>query len=389
MLVLITTQPADGHLNPMLGLSAALREADHEVLFATSASFAPRIETRGERVVAVGRDWLESGGPPELPDPDVDPTGVKDMFERSFLRGVASEMADDLVHLIGEVEPDVLVRESVEFAGSAAAQRCGVPYATFDFSFPIDLATMLTNFDLEDGTPLDLLRDHLGLPPTADRDWFLGDLLITTLPDDYRGDTPVRDHQVLIRPHVVELVDDAPVPDWVEQLHGAVYVTLGTIFPRHFPAVLNVAAAGAAMAGRPTVVTYGAAADRDALDLPDAANVHVCEYVPQGPVLDRCAVAVTHGGTGTTLGALARGVPVVVIPMGADQYAHADAVTRLGAGLVLNHRELTPTTIRDAVAAVTSDPAYRSAANRVARDLASMPGPERAVEELERLANTG
>lgn len=179
------------------------------------------------------------------------------------------------------MQPDVLVREPVEFAGPPAGERCGVPLATFDLSFPIDLETMVNRFDLEDGTPLERLRDHLGLPPTADRDWFLGDLVITTLPDSYRGDTPVREQHVLIRPHVVGVVDDAPVPDWVEQLRDAVYVTLGTIFPRRFPAVLNVAAAGAAMAGRPTVVTYGASADLDALDLPDTQNVYVCEYVPQ------------------------------------------------------------------------------------------------------------
>jgi len=386
MRVVITTQPADGHLNPMLGLSAALREAGHEVLFATSAPFVPRVEARGEKAVAVGRPWLESGGPSEPPDPDVDPRGVEDMFERSFLRGVASEMADDLVRLIGDVQPDVLVRESVEFAGSAAAVRCGVPFATFDWSFPVDLDTMLTQFDLKSDAPLGRLRDHLGLPPCFEHDWFLGDLVVTTLPERYRGDTPVRGQHVLIRPHVIDLVDDAPVPDWVERLHGAVYVTLGTVFPRHFPEVLNVAAAGAAMARRPTVVTYGGSVDRDVVDLPDTEDVHVCRYVPQGPLLDRCVVAVIHGGTGTTLGALARGVPVVVIPMGADQYGHADAVERLGAGLVLDHRALTHAAVSDAVIAVVSDPAYRSAAHGVAEDLASLPGPDHAVVALERLA---
>lgn len=388
MRVLITTQPADGHLNPMLGLSAALREAGHEVLFATSASFVPRIEGRGESAVAVGRDWLESGGPTEPADLEVDPTGFKDIFERLFLRGVASEMAGDLVELIGEFRPDVLVRESVEFAGSAAAERCGVPFATFDFAFPFDFETMVTSGALEDATELDLLRGRLGLSAAGDPDWFLGDLLITTLPDSYRGGAPVREPNVLIRPHVVGVVDDASVPDWIEQLDGAVYVSLGTVFPRYLPGVLNIAAEGAAAVGRATVVTYGASADPAALDLPDADHVHVSEYVPQGPVLDRCEVAVTHGGTGTTLGALARGVPVVVIPLGADQHAHAGAIQRLGAGLVLDHRELTPRAVSEAVSAVIDGSSYRSAAADLARDLAAVPGPEDAVAALERLARS-
>jgi hypothetical protein len=70
-----------------------------------------------------GRAWL-------APEPcadrtahlDIDPADVKDIFERSFLRGVASELADDLVELSGDVQPDVLARESIEFVGSAAAE---------------------------------------------------------------------------------------------------------------------------------------------------------------------------------------------------------------------------------------------------------------------------
>ena len=386
MRVLISTQPADGHLNPMLGLSAALRDAGHEVLFATSASFVPRVEGRGEAAVAVGRDWLESGGPTEPSDPHVDPQGFEDIFERLFLRGVALEMADDLVDLIGDLEPDVLIRESVEFAGSAAAERCGIPFATFDFAFPIDLETMVTTGDLQDAAPLELLRRHVGLPSAMDPDWFIGDLRITTLPDSYRGRPRPRRPHVLIRPHVVGVVDDAPVPDWIEQLTGAVYVSLGTIFPRAFPGVLNMAAAGAAAVGRDTVVTYGPSVDPAALALPGGEHVRVSRYVPQGPVLDRCDAAVTHGGTGTTLGALARGVPVVVIPLGADQHAHAAAVDRLGAGLVLDHRGLTSNAISEAVSTVLENASYRSAARDLAEELASLPGPERAVEALERLA---
>lgn len=119
-----------------------------------------------------------------------------------------------------------------------------MPFATFDFAFPIDLETMITTGDVEDGSQFELLRRHVGLPPAEDDDWFLGDLLITTLPDSYRGDAPLREPNVLIRPHVVGVVDDAPVPDWIERLDDAVYVSLGTVFPRHFPQVLNIAAAG-------------------------------------------------------------------------------------------------------------------------------------------------
>ena len=47
---------------------------------------------------------------------------------------------------------------------------------------------------------------------------------------------------------------------------------------------------------------------------------------------------VTHGGAGTTLGALAFGVPLLVLPQGADQYANAERVVAAGAGRQLLKR---------------------------------------------------
>lgn len=52
----------------------------------------------------------------EPPDPDTDPTGHLDIFPRLFLREVARRMADDLMRVVDELRPDVIVRESVEFA---------------------------------------------------------------------------------------------------------------------------------------------------------------------------------------------------------------------------------------------------------------------------------
>src|SRR5690606_40529417 len=48
-------------------------------------------------------------------------------------------------------------------------------------------------------------------------------------------------------------------------------------------------------------------------------NARLEEFVPRGPVLDRAVVAVTHGGMGATQKALARRIPVCVVPFGRDQ----------------------------------------------------------------------
>ncbi|MGH3451936.1 MAG: glycosyltransferase [Haloechinothrix sp.] len=40
-------------------------------------------------------------------------------------------------------------------------------------------------------------------------------------------------------------------------------------------------------------------------------------------VLPRCDAAVSHGGSGSVMGALAHGLPQVLFPMGADQPQNA------------------------------------------------------------------
>lgn len=67
--VLITLQPGDGHLPPLLPLSRALRAAGHEVVFATSPTFVARVEEAGERAVGAGLVWLLSDGPAQPAEP--------------------------------------------------------------------------------------------------------------------------------------------------------------------------------------------------------------------------------------------------------------------------------------------------------------------------------
>ena len=64
-------------------------------------------------------------------------------------------------------------------------------------------------------------------------------------------------------------------------------------------------------------------------------NVHVEAWVPQRDVLPRAAALVCHGGSGTLLGGLAAGLPMVVAGVGADQPHNGRLVARAGAGLAV------------------------------------------------------
>jgi UDP:flavonoid glycosyltransferase YjiC (YdhE family) len=102
-------------------------------------------------------------------------------------------------------------------------------------------------------------------------------------------------------------------------------------------------------------------------------------------LLPDCAAVVTHGGAGSTLGALAFGLPLLMVPQGADHFFNAERVTAAGAGLQLLPDRLTADSARDAVRMLLHDDTFRVAARRIENELAAMPDPHHAVEALERL----
>ena len=100
------------------------------------------------------------------------------------------------------------------------------------------------------------------------------------------------------------------------------------------------------------------------------------------------SVVVCHGGSGTTLGALTAGIPLVVVALFADQFANAEMVAGSGAGLAVDRGVdgQRPslgmgdvTAIRIAAETVLDDGVFTAAARRVADEIASAPTADVAL----------
>src|SRR5439155_13345748 len=85
---------------------------------------------------------------------------------------------------------------------------------------------------------------------------------------------------------------------------------------------------------------------------PQPGNVHIERYIPLSLLLPHCDLAVTHGGSGTLTAVLAHGLPVMVVPVTADQPANAARCAALGLGRVVPAAALTPERAREAVMAL-------------------------------------
>jgi MGT family glycosyltransferase len=111
-------------------------------------------------------------------------------------------------------------------------------------------------------------------------------------------------------------------------------------------------------------------------------GARVVKFSPHGPILERAACVVCHGGMGITQKALAAGVPVCVVPFGRDQLEVARHVEVAGAGTRLPAARLRPDRLR---AAVREAMGRKAGAERVAAAFASAGGPRAAADELEGL----
>ena len=115
------------------------------------------------------------------------------------------------------------------------------------------------------------------------------------------------------------------------------------------------------------------------------ANARVERWVPQAEVMRTAAAMVGHGGSGSTLSALAAGVPQALVPLFVDGPANAARVAELGAGIALDGPAAVAAELAPAVRRVLGDPAHRAAARAVADEIAALPPVDDAVAVLQSL----
>jgi MGT family glycosyltransferase len=229
--------------------------------------------------------------------------------------------------------------------------------------------------------PLNALRAEHGLPPDPDLAMLSRYLVFAPFPPSLRDPAfPLPATAHALRPFALEAPSKTADPLQVP----TVYFTLGTVFNLESGDLFGRVLAGLRDLPIDVVVTVGR--EIDPLEFgPQPANVRVERYIPQSELLPLCSLVVSHAGSGSVIGALAHGLPLVLIPMGADQPHNAARCAQLGVAQVLDAVEATPDTVREAVTTVLADPAYRHAAERIRDEFAALPDTAHAVTLLERL----
>jgi UDP:flavonoid glycosyltransferase YjiC (YdhE family) len=365
--ILFSCRPAYGHLFPLVPLARAAQDAGHEVVFATGPSFLDKVRELGFAAHAAGISVGEAETEARKRHPDAEiVTLLITMFGDLLPRATLA----DLQPLLPRLRPDLVVYEQSDVGAAKAAREAGIPFVSHVIGRSMPAAI------LEVAAPaMAWLWD--GAPPA---DLMLGDTVIDIWPDSVR-DPEVAKLPGVLRQRPVPFDLDVPMPSFSDG-KPLVYLTLGTV---SFGATEVLRAAVDGLARLPVDVLVAVGPGDPALLGEVPGNVHVAGFVPQAKVLERAALVVHHGGSGTVLGALAAGLPQLVLPQGADQFVNADVLAEKGAGEKLVGPEIAADAVAEAAGRLLDGPAAREVAGRIAEEIAGMPAPVQVVERLEGL----
>jgi UDP:flavonoid glycosyltransferase YjiC (YdhE family) len=114
--------------------------------------------------------------------------------------------------------------------------------------------------------------------------------------------------------------------------------------------------------------------------------VRVERYIPHTMLFPRCQVVIDHGGRGTMMNAIRHGIPQLMLPQGADQFANAEICEREGIARALMPDAVTPDAVRSAVRALIDDEAMRTRIRSLNEEMDRLHPVAHGVALLERLA---
>jgi UDP:flavonoid glycosyltransferase YjiC (YdhE family) len=356
MRLLFAFAGGQGHLDPLLPLAHAAAAAGHDVAVTGRAELLPVIGEHG--LEAIGSPGSQPDASVRMPLKAYDPVDEERALREWYAGTLARQRAEALVGIAREWRAERVIRDEADFGAAVAAERLGIPSACV-------LVIAAQSF----------VRPHVVAEPLA----------------------ALRAAHGLAAEEAPELAL-SPFPRSVREAPGAfafrggsppaadgdtVYLTLGTVFNAESGDLLGRALEGVREVGLPVVVSTGRQVDPAELGR-QPPHVRVQRWTPQGELLPWCRAVVSQAGSGIAMGALAHGLPSVLLPVGADQPHTAEVLERLGAAVVLDPLTATADDVAGAVRRVLDDRSYTDAAARVRAEYLALPSAADAVAEVAR-----
>ena len=399
--ILAYTSPALGHVLPISALLSELSRRGHDIhlrMYSAGIEIGQRLGFEADaidpRIEALEHDdWKASSTPAAL----------KRAFA-TFGRRAQLEVAD-FADAVARARPHAVLVDVMCWGALSAAEAGCIPWACFSPFTPLlhakgippygpglrplpnvfgrvrdALIRPIVSRPPNSAVPtLNEIRNELRLQQVGSMDefWRRAPLMLVASgkPFEY-PQVDYGDAVQMIGPCPLDPGSDS-APDWLASIDRPIVLVTTSSEKQGDDNLVQTAIT--ALADEPVhVVATVPAGQPDAFA--ETPNATVCRLIPHGVVLDRAVCAVTHGGMGATQKALARGVPVCVVPFGRDQFEVARRVEVARCGSRLPAKKLSAERLR---AKVREAMTMTDGAQRVAAGFAATGGTGRGADLFE------
>ncbi|MDY7231094.1 glycosyltransferase [Hyalangium rubrum] len=405
MRICVTTFGSEGDIQPYLALAGGLREAGHEVVFASIDRYAERARALGLTYVTVGRPWVDRpAAEATAAFRERNPAKQAGMFTRLLEEDLAATVPG-LLEVTRDV--DLVVSHAFNVAGTAAArahrkpvvvghlfhntlrQRRSSPFGIHLGSLGNALMWRMAEAMTRQHTdpPLNRAVVAAGLAPWRDILFRSGHselLNLVAISPSIVPPDPLWEGRYLVSGYWFtppsQFTPDARLASFVEG-ERPVVVTFGSMGgedPREKTATLVEALR---RSGRKAILQAGWGNLGEG-ELPP--NVLRVGFVSHDWLFSHAACVVHHGGAGTTAATLRAGVPSVVVWHLGDQPVWGRILERHGvAPRAIAHTRLTAERLSEALGHVLDEKGFGERARKLAERIHQEDGVTTAVRAIE------
>jgi MGT family glycosyltransferase len=400
--ILAYGSPSLGHLLPLGALLRELVRRGHQVHLRTMSAGAATMRAAGVHAEPVdpriegivGQDWRARNALEVLK------LSIDVLCRRAVLE------VDDVRRAVEAVRPDAVIVDANCWGAISAVEAETIPWLVFSPFTPYLRSRGVPPFgpgirplpgivgDLRDASVrpivqhlfdrpmlprVNAIRAGLGVPAVTSVDEFMrrAPLLLAVGGEPFEYPHPGWGDLVHHIGACAFEPSETTAPEWVEAIERPLVLVNTSSIKQPDSALGRTALQALADEEVHVVATFPAGVPPD---LPRPANATVCRFVPHAAILGRASCAITHGGMGTTLKALDRGIPVVVVPFARDQAEVARRVQVARCGTRLAAHRLTPARLR---AKVRSAITLGDGARRVAAGFAATGGVAHGADLIE------
>ncbi|KGP73249.1 macrolide family glycosyltransferase [Pontibacillus yanchengensis] len=386
MNILMINFPAEGHVNPTIGMVKAFTDRGDEVHYITTEKYKERLEGVGANV-HLHNDWLRTITP-DLYTFEGMNTFLKVHIQTSLetlaiTKNLKELYTFDLV-FFDNFGAGELVRDYLDIPGISSSSSFLMPdMALKELPFhPQSEASFEP--DQEAKTQLHNIEKTYGVKPKSLAQFMMnrGECQIVYTSRYFQPYSEhFGDHNIFIGPSFPDRkgAHDFPVEQLVDEL--VLYISMGTVLSDQ-EAFINACIDAFANFDGKVVISTGNYTDESKLkSAPD--HFLIASYVPQLEVLQKANVFITHGGMNSVNEAIHHNVPMVVVPHDKDQPMVAQRLEELGAGYPISKDSITTATLQGAVQEVINDEQYKQNIEKINQSFKESGGVEKALREID------